>query len=74
MSWGTKRNTLSVKFRRVKLNEKLKPITSPYKCPMHRMWMKKGQCEMCRLDADKRRAEQEKLTGAHKPEVRIGKI
>lgn len=41
---------------------------------MHRMWMRKGQCEMCRLEEDKRRAQLEKQTGANKPEVRIGKI
>jgi hypothetical protein len=74
MRWATKRNTLPVRFRRMKLNEKSKLITSPYKCPMHRMWMKKGQCEMCRLEEDRRRIELEKLTGAHKPEVIIGKI
>ena len=49
-------------------------VVDPRKCPMHRMWMKKGQCEVCRLNEDKLRIEREKLTGAHKPEVKIGKI
>lgn len=46
----------------------------PQRCPMHRMWMRKGQCEICLLEADKRRKEQEKQTGSNKPEVKIGKI
>lgn len=41
---------------------------------MHRMWMRKGQCEICRLEADKKRLEQEQYTGSNKPEVKIGKI
>ena len=46
----------------------------PQKCPMHNMWMRKGQCEICRLNEDKLRLEREKQTGSNKPEVIIGKI
>lgn len=46
----------------------------PARCPMHKMWMKKGQCEICRLEEDKRRKQLEQLTGSNKPEVKIGKI
>jgi len=46
----------------------------PYRCQMHKMWMRKGQCEICRLEADKKLKEQEALTGSHKPEIKIGKI
>lgn len=46
----------------------------PGRCQMHKMWMKKGQCEMCRLEAEKRQRELEKETGSNKPEVIIGKI
>lgn len=53
---------------------KLKPLTTPYKCQKHRQWLKKGQCEMCRLDEQKHQRELEQLTGANKPEVKIGKI
>ena len=41
---------------------------------MHRMWMKKGQCEICRLEADKRRAELERVGGSNKQEVKITKL
>lgn len=43
----------------------------PARCQMHKMWMKKGQCEMCRMAADKKLKEQEALTGSHKPKVII---
>ena len=46
----------------------------PAKCPRHKAWMRKGQCEMCRLEEDKRKRELEQLTGSNKPEVIIGKI
>lgn len=49
--------------------EKGKP--HPGRCTMHKMWMKKGQCEMCRLEADKRLKEQEALTGFNKPAIKI---
>jgi len=38
------------------------------------MWMRKGQCEICRLEADKKLLEQQALTGSNKPEVIIGKV
>lgn len=49
-------------------------LVDPRICQAHRMWMRKGQCEMCRLESDKRRLEYEKQTGSNKPEVKIGKI
>lgn len=51
-----------------------KTIVDPRMCKAHRMWMRKGQCEMCRLEADKLRQEREKLTGSNKPEVKIIKL
>jgi len=54
------------------LMEKGKP--HPYRCQMHKMWLKKGQCEVCRLNADLKLKEQEALTGSNKPEIKIGKI
>lgn len=47
---------------------------SPYKCPAHNMWMRKGQCEMCRLAADKKQQEQEKQMGVEKQEVVIKRV
>lgn len=47
---------------------------SPYKCPAHNMWMRKGQCELCRLALDKQRQELEKQTGSAKQEVIIKKL
>lgn len=45
--------------------------TDKRKCPKHKTWMKKGVCEVCRLEADKRKKEYEKLGGSNKPPVRI---
>jgi hypothetical protein len=44
------------------------------KCQAHNMWMRKGQCELCRMAQDKQLLEQEKLTGSNKPEIKVGKI
>jgi len=52
--------------------EKGKP--HPFRCQMHKMWLKKGQCEVCRLNADIKLKEQEAVTGSHKPEIKIGKL
>lgn len=46
----------------------------PYKCPAHNMWMRKGQCEICRLNADIKRKQIEATTGSNKPEIKITKI
>lgn len=51
-----------------------KPIVSPYKCVAHRMWMRKGVCELCRLEADKKQQEQEKEMGVQKQEVVIKRV
>ena len=47
---------------------------SKYKCPMHNFWLKKGQCEICRLEVEKQQREYEKTGGANKPPVRVGKL
>lgn len=47
---------------------------NPKQCPAHRMWMRKGQCELCRLEEDKRRIEAEKQHGTNKQEVVIKKL
>lgn len=44
------------------------------RCPMHRMWMRKGQCEICRLEADKLQRAREQLTGSSRQEVKITKL
>lgn len=55
--------------------EQLRPDgTSKWKCPMHNFWLKKGQCELCRMEQDKRRREYEQTGGSNKPPVKIGKI
>lgn len=47
---------------------------NPRQCPAHRMWLRKGQCELCRLEEDKRRIQAEKQHGSNKQEVKIIKL
>lgn len=51
-----------------------KPVVDPRICPAHRMWMRKGQCELCRMAQDKKQQELEQITGSNKPPVKIGKL
>jgi len=41
---------------------------------MHNFWMRKGQCEICRLEQDAKQREREKLSGANKPPIKYGTI
>jgi hypothetical protein len=50
------------------------PKTSPYKCPRHGTWMKKGHCERCAMEADERKRELARVGGSNTPPVRIIKI
>lgn len=45
-----------------------------YRCPKHKQWMRKGQCEICLLERDARQREWEKTGGKNKPAVKIGKL
>jgi hypothetical protein len=44
------------------------------KCAAHNFWMKKGQCELCRMEQDKRLKERELLTGSNHPTIKISII
>jgi len=57
-----------------KPTQNLKPLIDPRKCQMHRMWMKKGQCEICRMEQDKLNRQYEIEGGSNKPPVKIGKL
>jgi len=46
----------------------------PYRCQKHRMWMKKGHCELCCMERDAQQKENELLGGSNKPKVFIRKI
>ena len=47
---------------------------SPYKCPMHNTWMRKGHCEQCALAKDRREAAKLLEDGVIKPKIKIGKL
>ncbi|CAB4132388.1 hypothetical protein UFOVP248_29 [uncultured Caudovirales phage] len=52
----------------------LEPKPHPYRCQKHRMWMKRGHCELCCLERDALKKENELLGGSNKPKVFIRKI
>ena len=47
---------------------------SPYKCPMHNMWLRKGQCEICRLEADRAQAKLNRERGIVPQPITIKKL
>jgi hypothetical protein len=44
------------------------------KCPAHNFWMRKGQCELCRMRLDEIQRQNELAGGSNKPKVVIKKI
>jgi hypothetical protein len=46
----------------------------PHKCPAHNMWMRKGVCEVCRLNEDILRKHREDSHGSNKQEVIIKNV
>jgi len=54
------------------ISKEIKP--HPYRCQKHRMWMKKGHCELCCLERDAQKRENELLGGSNKPKVFIRTI
>jgi len=44
------------------------------KCPAHNMWMRKGQCEICRLNADKLQKQRDAEAGIVRQPIKIGKL
>jgi hypothetical protein len=44
------------------------------KCPTHNTWMRHGKCEVCRLSAEARQRENEKLGGSKHQPIIIRKI
>ena len=52
----------------------LDEVRKTRQCPTHRMWLKKGNCELCIMEREAKRKEFEKLTGSHKPAIIIKKL
>jgi len=46
----------------------------PQKCPIHKMWIRKGKCEQCLMAEDRRRKAAELEAGIVKPKIKIGKL
>lgn len=44
------------------------------KCPIHKAWKRKGQCEQCLMERDARRREYERMGGSNKPPVKTRKL
>ena len=44
------------------------------KCPAHNMWMRKGQCEICRMAEVKLQQQRDAEAGVVKQPIKIGKL
>ena len=47
---------------------------NPRRCLKHRMWMKRGNCELCIMEQEALKKEYERTGGSNKPPVKIRKI
>lgn len=52
----------------------LAEVRKSRQCPIHRMWLKKGNCELCIMEREAKRKENEKLTGSNRPAIKIKKL
>ena len=52
----------------------LAEVRKSRQCPIHRQWLKKGNCEICIMQREAKKKEDEKLTGSNKPAIFIKKI
>jgi len=51
-----------------------KEIKDPRKCPAHNMWMRRGQCEICRMESDRRTRAFNETMGIVPQEIKITKV
>ena len=52
----------------------LDAVRKSRQCPKHRMWLKKGNCELCIMEREAQRKELEKLTGSKHLPIIVKKI
>lgn len=52
----------------------LAEVRKSRQCPIHRQWLKKGNCEICIMEREAKKKETEKLTGSNKPAIFIKKL
>ena len=60
-----------------KMTSKLQPISTlidPRKCKIHRSWMKKGVCDLCRMAEQKALAEYKKKQGIVDVPIKVIKL
>lgn len=54
--------------------QKLSEVRKSRQCPIHRQWLKKGNCEICIMEREAKKKEYEKTGGSNKPSIVIRKI
>jgi hypothetical protein len=54
--------------------KKLAEVRKNRQCPIHRQWLRKGNCELCIMEREAKKKEYEKLTGSNKPAIFIKKL
>jgi hypothetical protein len=50
------------------------PYYKASRCQKHRMWMKKGNCELCIMEREAKQKEYERMGGSNKPPIKITKV
>ncbi len=55
-------------------NMPIKGQPHPFRCQKHRMWRKNGNCELCCMEREAKKKENELLGGSNKPKVFIRTI
>ena len=54
--------------------KKLDAVRKSRQCPKHRMWLKKGNCELCIMEREALKKEHEKTGGSKKLPIIIKKL
>lgn len=44
---------------------------NPRRCRKHRMWMRKGNCELCIMEQEALKKQYERTGGSNKPPIKI---
>jgi len=54
--------------------KKLAEVRKSRQCPIHRQWLRKGNCELCIMEDEAKRKQYEQTGGSNKPPIVIKRI
>ena len=56
------------------MTREIPPANRPQQCPIHRMWMRKGKCELCLRAADLEQRKRNQERGIEPQKIIIKKL